>query len=182
MPRIAASGTQLKSGESFPAGIAFSRPPMIPDFGTPLGKRLVYRSVQVSQSSIAANGIPCDGAEPGLAAAVRDAPGADVEVVDVGPRRELGLERAEVGDLAGTGDRDEAAGVAVAADVVGQDGVSLVDEVGLGAGVHAEPVAAEAVEHDHAGPAGGRLRAVREVERRGELRRRRPSSPSRPAW
>ena len=32
---------------------------MIPDFGTPSGKRLVYRSVQVSQSSIAANGIPC---------------------------------------------------------------------------------------------------------------------------
>ena len=47
-----------------------------------------------------------------------------MEVVDVGPRRELGLERAEVGDLAGAGDRDEAAGVAVAADVVGQDGVS----------------------------------------------------------
>ena len=57
----------------------------------------------------------------------------------------------------------------MAADVVGQDGVAVADEVGLGQDVHAEPVAAEAVEHDHAGPPGGRLRAVREVQRRAEL-------------
>ena len=105
MPRIAAFGTQAKSGESFPAGITFSRPPMIPDFGSPAGEEARVQVGPGLADLDRRERDPLHGAEPGLAAAVRDAPGADVEVVDVGPRRELGLERAEVGDLAGAGDR-----------------------------------------------------------------------------
>ena len=78
------------------------------------------------------------------------------------------LERAQVGDLAGAGDRDEAAGLAVAAQVVGENGVAERREEALRELVRVRAVAAEAVDQDHAGPAGGRRLAARDVEGRSD--------------
>jgi len=103
--------------------------------------------------------------QPCRAAAVRDAPRADVTAVDVRPRREPRLERAKVGNLARAGDRDGAAGAAVAARIVGEDRVTAADEVGLGEQVHLAAAAPQAVEHDDAWPACSRRRAVGEVQR-----------------
>src|SRR5688500_9238517 len=56
-------------------------------------------------------------------AAVRDSPGADPLAVNVGPRREALMQRTHVPDLGRPVEGDDAARLAVAACVEGEDGV-----------------------------------------------------------
>ena len=102
-------------------------------------------------------------AVPGLAAAVRDAPGADVGVAHLGEGAEEGAHRDLVGGLARPGELDATRRRAVAASGVGERGVAVRDEDLRDRG-HAVLRAAEAVQDDDAGPAAGRCRSVRLVE------------------
>ena len=85
-----------------------------------------------------------------------------------GSRREPPEGLPQVGHLARPVERDEPARRAVAARVVGENGVALVDQEALRDRRHARARAAEAVEEHDRGPAAGGRRPVREVERRGE--------------
>ena len=102
-------------------------------------------------------------AVPGLAAAVGDAPGADVGVAHLGEGAEEGAHRDLVGGLARARELDAARRRAVAASGVGERGVAVRDEDLRDRG-HAVLRAAEAVQDDDAGPAAGRCRSVRLVE------------------
>ena len=113
----------------------------------------------------------CDERVEDRAAAVGDAPGADLRVGDVRPCGQPVVDRTRVRDLARAVDPDEAAGLSVASCVEGEDGVALSRQpVALDQGVHLLAVAREPVKEHERRPASGRRRAVGEVERRGDRR------------
>ena len=116
------------------------------------------------------------------AAAVGDAPGADLRVGDVGPGREPVEDGPRVGDLAWTVDPDEPAGLAVTTRVERQDRVVVAAKaVSLDERVHLLAVAAEPVQEDDRGPAAGRGRAVRGRKRRCDRHAVAPSGSRGPA-
>ncbi len=94
------------------------------------------------------------GSVPALPAAVGDPPAAD-GVPDVRPVAEPPEQRAEVGDLARPGELDRAAGGAVTAGGVGEDGVAGVGEAARD-GRDRVLRAAETVQQEDAGPPRGR--------------------------
>ena len=119
---------------------------------------------------------------PDRAAAVRDAPGADPRVGDVGPVAQPLEDGARVRDLARPVDRDQPARRAVAAGVERQDGVLLADEPeALGHRVHVLALAGR-VRAGRRSPASRPREPPRSAGRAWlRARRRRPSAPSRPA-
>src|SRR6185437_7793243 len=88
-------------------------------------------------------------------------------LVDLRARGELVVDLARILDLARAVDRDEPAGLAVAAHVEGEHGELAVEPLRDGGQVL--PLPAEAVEEHDRGVAGGRRRVGRLVERRGEV-------------
>ena len=72
-----------------------------------------YRSVHVSTVNDGGPGHSGDERVEDAAAAVGDAPGADLRVRDIGPGGEPGLHGADVGDLAWAVDSDEPTRLAV---------------------------------------------------------------------
>ena len=171
LPAKAASRSANTSGSTRFGSSEPRKPAITPDLREPLRHE---RLAEVGPADRDRERRPRDVGDervPGRAAAVRDAPAADAVVGDVGPVAKPAEDRLDVGDLLRAVDPDQAARAAVPARVVGEHGVALADDPHrLRERQHVAAVPAEPVHVDHGGPAGGRRRAGRERQGRGERR------------